>query len=59
MARSGESFAFGRQYDPKDTIVCVYDGGWYSEACYNNKIAQGMSSAAAKADPACRLGCQN
>ncbi|MBF0386472.1 MAG: hypothetical protein HQL20_01290 [Candidatus Omnitrophica bacterium] len=42
MATAGESFAFGRQYDPNDTIACVYDDKediWYSQACYDHQHA--------------------
>ncbi len=59
MARTGESFAFGRQYDPEDTIVCAYDGFWYSEACYNHQIGLGSTSAAAKLICRDQAGCNN
>ena len=42
MARAGETFAFGRQYNPKDTFVCMYDNKknvWFSEACYKQALA--------------------
>jgi len=35
----GESFAFGRQYDPKRTVECARDtasGTWYDERCFDN-----------------------
>jgi len=35
----GDSFAFGRQYDPKRTVECAHDtasGMWYDERCFDN-----------------------
>ncbi|MBF0595773.1 MAG: hypothetical protein HQL22_12520 [Candidatus Omnitrophica bacterium] len=47
MERSGESFAFGRQYDPNDTMACVYNDKlyvWYAEACAEHQFrAQGCN----------------
>ena len=37
----GESFGFGRQYDPKKTIECAYDfqflNVWYNAVCYEQR----------------------
>ena len=36
---AGDSFAFGRQYDPKRTVECAHDtatGTWYDERCFDN-----------------------
>ncbi len=36
---TGDSFAFGRQYDPKRTVECAYDTAsrlWYDERCFDN-----------------------
>ncbi|MEI6437115.1 MAG: hypothetical protein WCO69_00020 [Candidatus Omnitrophota bacterium] len=46
MATTSETFAYGRQYSPDDTIACAFDdkasvnGVWYSEACYDHLFAQ-------------------
>jgi hypothetical protein len=37
----GESFGFLRQYNPRNSLDCVFEpatGVWYSSACFNNKI---------------------
>lgn len=37
--QSGQSFAFGRQYDPQRTIECSFDqqsGLWYDENCFQS-----------------------
>ncbi len=41
---AGDSFAFGRQYDPQRTVECAYyaspDGAskvWYDERCFDNR----------------------
>ena len=34
---SGDSFAFGRQYDPQKTVECSFDAEsnqWYDQHCY-------------------------
>ena len=37
QARAGQSFAFGRQYDPQKTIECGFDGGiWYDINCFKS-----------------------
>ena len=38
----GDSFGYGRQYDPNKTLECGFDvdavgGGWYNIACYEEK----------------------
>ncbi|MDO8675279.1 MAG: hypothetical protein Q7K71_04080 [Candidatus Omnitrophota bacterium] len=36
---AGDSFAFGRQYDPKRTVECAHDTAtrtWYDERCFDN-----------------------
>jgi len=36
-AHAGQGMAFGRQYDPQNTIDCGYDGTsnqWYDRNCY-------------------------
>lgn len=38
--KAGESFGYLRQYDPGASLDCTYDGIWYSQACFNNKILQ-------------------
>lgn len=41
MRKAGESFAFGRQYDPRRSITCTYDDKlyiWYSDACYDHQV---------------------
>ena len=38
-ARAGQSFAYGRQYDPQKTIECGFDGitgSWYDTNCFKN-----------------------
>ena len=44
---AGDSFGYGRQYDPKTTLTCKFDyeytQTWYSEECFEN-------------DPACHCG---
>jgi len=35
--QTGQSFAFGRQYDPRKTIECSYDeqmNKWYDKNCF-------------------------
>ncbi len=35
--KTGQSFAYGRQYDPQKTIECAFDqqsGQWYDRNCY-------------------------
>jgi len=42
-AQAGQSFAFGRQYDPQKTIECSYDdqsNQWYDYNCYQYYINQ-------------------
>lgn len=41
--KTGEDLGFLRQYDPKDTRVCIKDeaGVWYSRRCFENQLAQG------------------
>jgi hypothetical protein len=41
--KTGEGLGFLRQYDPKDTRVCIQDeaGAWYSRRCFENQLAQG------------------
>lgn len=68
IARSGETFAYGRQFDPKDTIACAFDDKqniWYAQACYNHNYAK--ANCRISADPGacrntaikdCTLGCQ-
>ena len=37
---TGDSFAFGRQYDPKGTTACTHDTNsdvWYDERCFDNQ----------------------
>ena len=37
---TGDSFAFGRQYDPKGTVACTRDTGtnvWYDERCFDSQ----------------------
>lgn len=38
--KAGESFGYTRQYNPGASTDCAYSSvaGWYSQACYNNKI---------------------
>ena len=41
-AKTGQSFAFGRQYDPQKTIDCAYDQSlslWYDYNCYQYYIS--------------------
>ena len=36
---AGDSFAFGRQYAPGDTVDCARDtasGNWYDQRCFDN-----------------------
>ena len=51
-ARSGQTFAFGRQYDPQKTIDCAYDpisSNWYDYNCYQYyTVSHGCNG-----DPAC------
>jgi len=37
--QAGQSFAFGRQYDPQKTVECGFDeftGNWYDSNCFKN-----------------------
>jgi hypothetical protein len=37
--QAGQTFAFGRQYDPQKTIECGFDEQsnlWYDQHCFNN-----------------------
>ncbi|MBF0511190.1 MAG: hypothetical protein HQL13_02565 [Candidatus Omnitrophica bacterium] len=38
-AKTGQSFAYGRQYDAQRTVDCVYDPavGWYDNNCFKAK----------------------
>ena len=68
MVKAGEGFAYGRQYDPSDTMACAYDDaiyGWYSTACYSHQYAQDACNisatpldCASNAMKACTNGCQ-
>lgn len=36
----GDSYGFGRQYDPSRTVACGYDdriNPWYDEQCFDNE----------------------
>ena len=47
-AKSGQSYAFGRQYDPQKTIDCAFDqvsGNWYDYNCSQYYITQGLTIA--------------
>ncbi len=38
---SGDTFGYGRVYDPNKTVECAYDyqffNAWYNQVCYENK----------------------
>ena len=39
--KAGQSFAFGRQYDPQKSVECAFDdesGKWYDHHCYEEAI---------------------
>ncbi len=67
--KTGESFGFLRQYNPRNSLDCVFDPGvgvWYSSACFNNKIladkcaylsANDYKNCVFTAKVQCRAGC--
>ncbi|MBF0620154.1 MAG: hypothetical protein HQL19_08305 [Candidatus Omnitrophica bacterium] len=68
LRKSGEMFAYGKQYDPSRTVECVYDSTrniWYTTACYDNLVVKSKcyrgiyntESCIQAAMSACNFGC--
>ena len=56
---AGDSFAFGRQYDPKGTAACTRDTAtrrWYDERCFDNRRSVCDTQAGDAAIAACERG---
>ncbi len=56
--QTGQSFAFGRQYDPQKTIECSFDDQsnlWYDRNCFLSLSNQECSSG----NTACQEGIMN
>ena len=46
-AKSGQTFGFGRQYDPQKSIECAFDeqaNVWYDHNCFENYYKQNCLS---------------
>ena len=62
---AGDSFAFGRQYDPKGTSACTHvtlsdnTGIWYDERCFDSRRGACDRSGDADAVAACEQGIMN
>ena len=59
----GDSFAFGRQYDPKETVACAHyynkDNGkdvWYDQPCFD--VGRLAAACDAMATDAAIQGCE-
>ena len=60
----GTSIGFGRQFAAHGTLDCVNDGGWFSQACFDNEVVARKCSRVADYDAcisgvksACTAGC--
>ena len=53
--QTGQTFAYGRQYDPQTTVECGFDdltNKWYDRNCFK-------SQGCILGDPACESNCPN
>ena len=56
----GDSFGFGRQYDPKKTTECIYDmsvNDWIGLGCYEGCITSCDVNYGVDANKVCEVAC--